>query len=40
MICKQVQLNGQTVLFLIIQFNASHLFAQSLDVEQFYLAHR
>ena len=28
MICKQVQLNGQTVLFQTIQFNASNLFAQ------------
>ena len=30
MIFKQVQINGQTVRFLIIQFNESHLFAQSL----------
>ena len=28
-----------SVLFLTIQFNASHLFAHSLSVEQFYLTH-
>ena len=40
MICKQVQLDDQTALFLTIQFNASHLFAHSLDVKQFYLTDR
>ena len=29
------QLNDQTVLFLTIQFNISHLFTQSLNVKQF-----
>ena len=33
------QLNDQTVLFLTIQFSISHLFAHSLNVKQFYLAH-
>ena len=36
MIHKQVQLNGQIVLFLTIQFNASHLLIHSLNVKQFY----
>ena len=31
MICTQVQLNDQTVLFLTIQFNGSHSFAYSLN---------
>ena len=34
------QLNGQTVLFLTIQFSISYLFAHSLNVKQFYLTHR
>ena len=34
------QLNHQTVLFLTIRYNASHLFAHSLNVKQFYLTHR
>ena len=34
------QLNGQTVLFQIIQFSISHLFALSLNVKQFYFIHR
>ena len=33
-------LNGQTVLFLSIWFNISHLFAHNLNVKQFYLTHR
>ena len=35
-----VSLNGQTVLFLKIQFNVSHLFAQCLKVKHFYLTRR
>ena len=31
---------GQTVLFLTIWLNASHLFAHSFNVKQFYLTHR
>ena len=31
------QLNDQTVLFLTIQFNLSHLFAHNLNVKSFYL---
>ena len=34
------QLNYQTVLFLTFRFSISHLFAHSLNVEQFYLTHR
>ena len=34
------QLNDQTVLFLTIQFNISHLFALSLNVKKFYWTHR
>ena len=34
------QLNGQTVLFLTIQFSISYLFAHSLKVRQFYFTHR
>ena len=34
------QLNDQTVLFLTIQFSISHLCAQSLNDEQFYLTYR
>ena len=34
------KLNDQTVLFLIIQFSRSHLFALSLNAKQFYLTHR
>ena len=34
------QLNDQTVLFQIIQFSTSHVFALSLNVKQFYLAYR
>ena len=34
------QLNAQTVLFQISQFNTSYLFAHSLNVKQFYLTHR
>ena len=34
------QLNDQTVLFPIIQFSISHLFAHSINVRQFYLTHR
>ena len=34
------QLNDQTVLFLTIQLNISHLFAPSLNVKQFYLIYR
>ena len=34
-----IQLNVQTVLFHIIQFRINHLFALSLNVEQFYLTH-
>ena len=34
------QLNDQIVLFLIIQFHISHLFAFSLNVKQFYLTYR
>ena len=33
------EFNDQTVLFQIIQFNKSHLFALSLNVKQFYLTH-
>ena len=33
-------LNGQTVLLLTIQFNISHLFEHSLNVNQFYLTQR
>ena len=40
MIYKQVQLNDQTVLFLTIQFNATHLVAHSLIVQQLYSTHR
>ena len=36
---KYTQLNDQTVLFQIIQFNISHLFAFSLNVKVFYLTH-
>ena len=35
-----IQLNDQTILFQIIQFSINHLFAQSLNVKQFYLTHR
>ena len=35
-----IQLNDQTVPFLIIQFSINHLFALSLNVKQFYLVHR
>ena len=31
--------SGQTVLYLKIQFNISHLFAHSLNIKQFYLTH-
>ena len=34
------QLNDQTVLFQTIQFSISHLFALSLDIQQFYLTRR
>ena len=34
------QFNDQTVLFIIIQFSISHLFALSLYVKQFCLIHR
>ena len=34
------QLNGQTVLFLTIQFSISHLLAHGLSVKQFYLTHK
>ena len=34
------QLNDPIVLFLIIPFGISHLFALSLNVKQFYLTHR
>ena len=34
------QLNDKIVLFQTILFNRSHLFAHSLNVEQFYLTHR
>ena len=34
------QLNDQTVLFQTIQFSINHLFAFSLNVKQYYLAHR
>ena len=34
-----IQLNDKTVLFLTIQFSISHLFAQCLNVKQFYLTH-
>ena len=34
------QLNGQTVLFLTIQYNTNHLFAHNLNVHQFYLTRR
>ena len=34
------QLNRQTILFLAIQFNISHLFTHSLNVKQFYLTQR
>ena len=40
MICKQVQSNGRTVLFLTIQFNVSYLFAHHLNVKKLYLANR
>ena len=33
------QWNSQTTLFLTIQFNISHLFAHSLNVEQSYFIH-
>ena len=43
-ICKLIflytQLKDKTVLFLIIQFSISHLFALYLNVQQFYLTHR
>ena len=39
MICKEVQLNDQTVLFLTIHFKAIHVFAHSLNAKEFYLAH-
>ena len=32
--------NGQTVLLLTIQSNASHLLVYSLNVKQFYMTHR
>ena len=35
-----MQFNDQTVLFLTIQFNISHLFLFSLTEKQFYLTHR
>ena len=38
--CRYTQLNEQTVLFLLIQFSISHLFALSLNVKHFYLTHR
>ena len=34
------QLNGQTALFLTIQFNKSNLFAYRLNVKQFFFTHR
>ena len=34
------QLNDKTVLFISIQFGISHLFAHSLNVEQFYPTHK
>ena len=34
------QVNYQTILFQIIQFSISHLFALSLNAEQLYLTHR
>ena len=34
------QLNEKTVLLIAIQFNAFHLFAHSLNIEQFYLSYR
>ena len=33
------ELNDQTILFLIVQFCISHLFAHSLNIKQFYLTH-
>ena len=35
-----MQLNNQTVLFQTIQFSISHLFALSLNINQFYLTYR
>ena len=35
-----IQLNDQTDQFLTIQFSISHLFAHTLNFEQFYLTHR
>ena len=34
------QLDDQTILFQIIQFSISHLFALNFNVKQFYLTHR
>ena len=38
--CRYSQLNDQTVLFQTIQLSINHLFAYSLNVQQFYLTHR
>ena len=35
-----MSLNYQTVPFQAIQFSINHLFVHSLDIKQFYLAHR
>ena len=39
-ICRYKQLNDQIVIFLRIQFNISHLFVLSLNVNQYYLNDR
>ena len=38
--CLFIQLNGQAVLFVTIQFSISYLFVYSLNVNQFHLTHR